>query len=326
MVRKKLSEVDFLRAIASLAVALFHLCCGNIHLFPRDNILKKISSHGYLGVEIFFMLSGFIICYSLSETYKLKNFKQFIIRRILRIEPPYIISIFLLLALNALSFKITGISNPVNWPNILLHFAYLNNFGFGNYINDVYWTLGIEFQFYLIIAMIFPFIKTLTQLTCVLIIFSTASLIPVPDKFIIITPFLPIFGLGILIYFYKIRNLIDYKLFFVITSLSLMQIYVYLGFSTFLACVFCILILLFWTYKHSLITFFSSISFSLYLTHTFIGGKVINLGLRFANTDFQRIALFLVALIVSIVFAYIFHILIEKPSLILSKKMKYTHK
>ncbi|MEO7214811.1 hypothetical protein [Mucilaginibacter sp.] len=42
--------------------------------------------------------------------------------------------------------------------SLLSHLAYLNNFTGAPYINPVYWTLGIEFQFYLFVALAFPVI------------------------------------------------------------------------------------------------------------------------------------------------------------------------
>jgi peptidoglycan/LPS O-acetylase OafA/YrhL len=47
-----------------------------------------------------------------------------------------------------------------DWVNIACHLAYLNNFVGGQYLNPEYWTLGIEFQFYLFLALCFPFFAT----------------------------------------------------------------------------------------------------------------------------------------------------------------------
>jgi peptidoglycan/LPS O-acetylase OafA/YrhL len=69
--------------------------------------------------------------------------------------------------------------------------------------------------------------------------------------------------------------------------------------------------------------FFSNISFSLYLTHTTIGGKIVNLGLRFVNSTAERYGLFLMALAASIAFAYLFYIVIEKKAIAAGKKIKY---
>src|ERR1700761_3968879 len=91
--KKQLPQIIFLRALAALMVCFFHLYCGNVHLFPQPGYLKSFFSYGYLGVPVFFMISGFIIPYSLPPAYKLKQFKTFFVKRIIRIEPPYIASV-----------------------------------------------------------------------------------------------------------------------------------------------------------------------------------------------------------------------------------------
>lgn len=321
--RTELNSVHFIRASASLSVCLFHLFCGNTNLFPSENIFKPILAFGHLGVIAFFMLSGFIICYALSPHYTYSNFTNFISKRILRIEPPYILSILLILVLNSLSSQITGLPYPINWWNILSHIAYLNNFVNGEYLNVVYWTLGIEFQFYFIIALIFPLIYNKTTLVLFMCGFIGLSCIPVYKETLTILPYLSIFGLGMLIYYFKTLKIIDFWLSLLLSVGLLTQINFYLGISAFLTCIFCSVILLFWEYKHRWIYFFSSISFSLYLTHVPIGGKVINLGLRFVDSLTERYILFITALVISVIFAHIFYIAIEKPAIRWSKKIQY---
>ena len=140
-------------------VCCFHLYCGNGNLFPVRNAVKEFFSYGYLGVEIFFLLSGFIVCYTIPPTYDIRNFKTFILKRIVRVHPPYLISIILVLLLNFASNYITKTAFNFSAKDILANLFYLPSVGVGKYLSPVYWTLGIEFQFYLIIALIIPFLK-----------------------------------------------------------------------------------------------------------------------------------------------------------------------
>jgi peptidoglycan/LPS O-acetylase OafA/YrhL len=318
-----LNEVHFIRAIASLSVCVFHLYGGNKNLFPADNTLKPLFAFGYLGVVLFFMLSGFIICYALSPLYRHADFKQFMFKRLVRIEPPYLLSIFLVLALNSLSYQITRSSNTINWLDVMAHLAYLNNFGAGEYVNVVYWTLGIEFQFYIIIGLIFPFMQNENTLGLFLLLFIALSCLPVFKTMSTILPYLSIFGLGILTYYYKMRKTVSFKFFILFAVALLIQLFFYQGIPVFAACTFGMLILLYWDYNNRLIRFFSGISFSLYLTHVTIGGKIINLGLRYVETLTDRYLLFITALGISIAFAWIFYRIIENPSILWSKKIKY---
>lgn len=322
--RKELNNVHFIRAIASLAVCMFHLFAGNRNLFPQPSLLKQTFSFGYLGVEIFFMLSGFIICFAIPKDYNLNDFKAFIIKRVLRIYPPYIISIIVVMLLNILSHHITELPNKIEWLNVLGNVLFLSSFGIGGeYLNVVYWTLGIEFQFYFIIGLVYPIIKNRKALILFFSILVTLSCIPLPKTMILIFPFLGIFGLGILIFYYQVKRIIGLTLFLSFSIILLIQIYFFLGLPVLFATILCILLLLFWNYNNRVINFFSAISFSLYLTHVTVGGKVVNLGLRFVDTLYERYLLFIFALVISIGFSYIFYLLIEKPAISWSKNIHY---
>jgi peptidoglycan/LPS O-acetylase OafA/YrhL len=66
-----LPQLNIIRAIASLGVAIFHL--GG----------KKISilNYGWLGVEMFFVLTGFVICWALPINYSIKDFRVFFLQK-----------------------------------------------------------------------------------------------------------------------------------------------------------------------------------------------------------------------------------------------------
>ncbi|TCD07719.1 acyltransferase [Pedobacter frigidisoli] len=139
-----INSADWIRAIAALMVTVFHL----------GGKTQPILNLGWLGVQAFFVLSGFIICWSLPMHYSYNNLARFIWKRVIRIEPPYIISIVLMIMLNFIIEK----NYQIDWLDIVAHLGYLNNFLSKDYLNPVYWTLGIEFQFYLFIAFMFPII------------------------------------------------------------------------------------------------------------------------------------------------------------------------
>jgi peptidoglycan/LPS O-acetylase OafA/YrhL len=141
----------------------------------------------------------------------------------------------------------------------------------------------------------------------------------------LIFQYLSIFGLGILTYFYQFKKQVSKLVYIAFCILFLVQIYIYQQPDVFWASAFTLLVLNFWNYNHGLLNFFSNISFSLYLTHTTIGGKIINLGLRFVNSTGERYLLFVLALCVSIVFAYLFYRLIEKPFTVMGKRIAYKY-
>lgn len=118
--------VEYLRGLAALSVTWFHLT--NTY---DPSWVQASGSFGWLGVEVFFVISGFIIPYSiyvLFPRYSLTDFPAFVMRRILRLEPPYLVSIMLVIGLwhiSAIFPGFTGAMPPVDPWQVLAHIAYL---------------------------------------------------------------------------------------------------------------------------------------------------------------------------------------------------------
>lgn len=91
----RINGIDFLRGIAALAVCWFHL---SGHYWVSEGALKASGQFGFLGVDVFFVVSGFVIPYSLYRAgYRLRNYPTFLLKRITRLDPPYIASIVFVL-------------------------------------------------------------------------------------------------------------------------------------------------------------------------------------------------------------------------------------
>ncbi|MEO6725174.1 MAG: acyltransferase family protein [Blastocatellia bacterium] len=105
---KRIHTLDALRGIASLAVCWFHLTNGNPAFLP-DGWLKLSGKFGWLGVEMFFVISGFIIPFSMRRAgYSIGDFPRFILKRIVRLDPPYLVAIVLTIGLAYLSSLAPG--------------------------------------------------------------------------------------------------------------------------------------------------------------------------------------------------------------------------
>jgi peptidoglycan/LPS O-acetylase OafA/YrhL len=207
---------------------------------------------------------------------------------------------------------------------VISHLAYINNFMPGTYVNVVYWTLGIEAQFYLLIAFLFPLMKASKRVLALLLTaFIAIACIPVAGSMSVILPFLSYFALGILLYFHKIKKAMPLPFFIAGCLLGLMQLYFYQDLPGTIAAALTICVILFWVHVNPLIKFLSTISYSLYLVHVPVGGKVINLGLRWVTSDLSKYALVILALSVSISAAFAFYKLVELPAFRLSKRFRY---
>ena len=152
-------ELDGLRALAIFAVFLMHLVDfgGAYHLLPKPSsslefCVNRISIAGGLGVALFFAISGFIISMPFQAALCLKkkpvSISTFYKRRLTRLEPPYLISLLILL----LARLWLGDEKPLELvKSFFLSAFYMHNItaGSASLINPVAWSLEIELQFYL---------------------------------------------------------------------------------------------------------------------------------------------------------------------------------
>ncbi len=116
-----------------------------------------IFDHGRLGVPIFFVLSGFVIAHSVSRyRVDLPFVGRFILRRSIRLDPPYWFSIAVVIGFGVLSRAINPakLYSPPTAGRFGAHLLYIYPFlGYPD-INPVYWTLVMEVQFYLIFCLL----------------------------------------------------------------------------------------------------------------------------------------------------------------------------
>lgn len=189
-IQKHIPELDGLRAIAVLSVIFAH--CASMFVLPEQIVEQKIwhvLMSGWIGVELFFVLSGFLITGILIDTFFIENrLKKFYIRRSLRIFPLY----YLLLTLCFIVFLFINSPVEISLGHSLLVFFYLGNleelFNFPRYyILNHTWSLAVEEQFYLIWPILFLYSHKygLSKYTCILgIIIVNASRI-----FLTVNPF-----------------------------------------------------------------------------------------------------------------------------------------
>lgn len=150
--RERLAGLDFLRGFAALWVLLFHY----IELVPaayRPPLSPYLLHVGWNGVDLFFVLSGFLIGGLLTAD-RGETRRGFLLRRAFRIYPAYLVVIVICLAWSR--------PHLVHEPDLLLaHLFMVHNLvpGFGGAINGVFWTLGSEFQFYLLAALLLGFVR-----------------------------------------------------------------------------------------------------------------------------------------------------------------------
>jgi peptidoglycan/LPS O-acetylase OafA/YrhL len=158
-----IAEIDGLRFIAIFVVVLFHLAVGLSIKSPAHyartsgNWLGAVAWNGFRGVELFFVISGFILAlpfagHSLKGRARV-DLRQYFLRRVTRLEPPYVLAMVLLFALHVL---VRDRSAAQLWPHLAAGLVYGHNLIFGteNLINNVAWSLEVEIQFYLLTPLL----------------------------------------------------------------------------------------------------------------------------------------------------------------------------
>lgn len=146
---KKLLGLDHLRAFAITYVILFHY-----QFFGHPTWVNKIAGFGWSGVDLFFVLSGFLISGQLFATItkgKQLSMKEFFIKRFFRIIPPFLVIVILYAALPAVR----------EWGRLSPLWRYLSftlNFGldlrkYGTFSHA--WSLCVEEQFYFVLPLMF---------------------------------------------------------------------------------------------------------------------------------------------------------------------------
>jgi peptidoglycan/LPS O-acetylase OafA/YrhL len=319
------SVLDSLRAFAAFSVCLFHFIY-TVTVFIDSELVKTLLSTAHYRVQMFFVISGFVIPWSLFHSdYSIKNYFTFSLKRFIRLETPYIVSLMLAIALTYLPTISPHYNNVDITPTtnqIVLHFGYLIPFVEGqHWIRPVYWTLAVAFQYYLSIGLLFPLIthkKIGWRIISYLILLS--------GPFIIkgyLPLYLPVFLFGIALFLFK-SMIIECKELFILTLAATFEIYLFHDLGTFIYVgITYIAILFFAEFKSKVLTFFGNISYSVYLFHSLTGMVILNYFSHIVTSPFYKFLLVILALAVTVFSSYIIYRLIELSSKRVSSKIKF---
>lgn len=313
----RIEIVQCLRGLAALSVCWFHFTNGNPH-FLAQGWLKSSGQYGWLGVEIFFVLSGFVVPYSLARAgyvWTMRNYGQFLWKRISRLDPPYVASIVLVLTLGyvaAFAPGYRGSSTSFSVLDILAHIGYLNAFLHKPWLNVVYWSLAIEFQYYLLIGLLFPLLLTNRRAHRVLLLSGLAlGALVVPGEGLIFR-FLFLFIMGFSVFqrrlgvIGRLELLVTLVIAVIGTSITIGAISAATGFAT-------SAIILGVEYSNRILDLFGQVSYSLYLVHVPIGGRIINIGDRIGGGLATKAMFLILAMACSLTVACAFYRWIELP-------------
>lgn len=181
--------IDILRGFAAYSVIMLHVIAHtNWTAYPQTGPLSWFRS-GSLGVDLFFVISGFVVYYNALDIFEQTGYRAFLIsfslRRFFRLYPLYAITL-----VASIYMSQRYILDAQNfWVHVLTHLTFIHSFNtdWFSSINGVNWSIAIEVHFYILIALLIAkirningFILLLTAL-CIGWIWRWASWQIVPD-------------------------------------------------------------------------------------------------------------------------------------------------
>lgn len=152
--KQHLAILDILRAVAALTVCLFHFN-------PRDGgLMSGLLEYGHYGVEVFFVISGFIIPLAMMwSRFDYRDTAHFLTRRGIRLYPAFAVVALFHLLFASYGFPLLGYgggSPDLTWSRALANFSLTADLSGESWYLPIFWTLSIEAQYYLCIVASFP--------------------------------------------------------------------------------------------------------------------------------------------------------------------------
>jgi len=277
---KRVLELDALRGLAALAVTIFHYTTHYEkeigHVVPPDYGFPA----GNYGVQLFFMISGFVIFMTLKNT---RNALDFVVSRFSRLYPMYWTAILLTVFI---VYTIGLPNQQASLPQVIVNFTMFQQILGVEHLDGSYWTLQVELFFYA--QMLFWFlIGKLDRIHIIVILWlAIAAIFGVTEQYgihishtareLLLARHIPFFAIGIM--FYRIhaqigRNASNYTMIAAcIATTAIARPHVYTW--TAVACTG-----IFWLFTQGHLkvlrarsfVFLGTISYSLYLLHQVIG-------------------------------------------------------
>ena len=221
--QKRFYEIDLLRFIAALSVVIFHYgfrgyATDDMTVMPYLS-LAPLAKYGYLGVQAFFMISGFVILVSASSG----GARRFIVSRTVRLYPAFWVCC-------SVTFIVTIIAGGERYSASLHQYAInmsmLNNYFDIESIDNAYWSLFVELKFYLLVMVVLLLRQThrakeLLGLWLAAVLFQHLGQVGFVEKYLI-PEYAPYFIAGAMFYIIHSEGFSAYNVFIILVNYLLM--------------------------------------------------------------------------------------------------------
>lgn len=312
-------HVESLRAIAALIVVAFHFITfsdAEGQLFKNET-LREIAGFGAQGVELFYIISGFVIYNSLSKRrFTLSNYPNYLQKRFLRIFPPFLCAV-LLICLTPLIWKA-----PYPYaPGQIVQNATLTVDLFGNteWLNPIFATLKVEFLFYLVIGLLAVFMMRNSWIYVSVVCLSLISVLFFPTVDLVHN--IPFFLIGIACS--RVYSGKEITVNYALILACCVMIGVLFPLEDLVISVAGVVFLLWVRIKSVWLEKIGQFSYSLYLVHGLSGGLFLYIAKSQKVIVLNPWVIVVLSTAVAIVSAYVFFLIIEKRAMRWSKRISY---
>jgi peptidoglycan/LPS O-acetylase OafA/YrhL len=327
----KIAIVETLRGLASLFVLFHHWGSTDAPGWIRSPVVGSFLDWLKVGVFIFFVISGFIMPYALYRgNYGLRNLPKFVLKRMVRLDPPYLLAILFCLVVSYLAslHPLSKVPFLLNGQNLGLHLLYLCPFFGQDWVTGgggVFWTLGIEFQYYLLLALILPLLSNSRRWVMwgTLVLFTSACIIwDNGFRWRFILPYTPFFAMGMITFWYYTGR-IQIRTYLVTLGLLAVLAAWRFELNQSVGPVIAALLMAFYRRPTAPLQFFGKISYSLYLFHFAIALRVVNYCDRFEWGHRWTWLIILGGCASCIALATLIYHFVERPSRDFSQRIRY---
>jgi peptidoglycan/LPS O-acetylase OafA/YrhL len=180
--RQHLGALTGIRGVAAWMVVLYHIRLNLTDILP-DGAIAALGK-GYLAVDLFFMLSGFVLWYNYAEKLRIVSIvsaADFLWRRLARVWPLHLFILTLYALLVLVLFKLDRSTDFYPLHEFPLHVFLLQNWGWTNDLawNHPAWSISTEFAAYLLFPLTVGLVRWASLPTAVIAAFAAALLLAV---------------------------------------------------------------------------------------------------------------------------------------------------
>ncbi|GAA4460257.1 acyltransferase family protein [Phytohabitans houttuyneae] len=198
----RLYVLDLLRFAAAMAIVGYHFIPTHPEVWSGDSSAFEVVAdplqYAWLGVEAFFVISGFVICMSSWG----RSLSRFFVSRVSRLMPAYMCAVLLTAA--AVSLEPLARERPQP-SHVLINLTMLQQFLNVPPVDSVYWTLFVELKFYLLFAIVVYFGVTYRRVVLFCLVWTVVALFAMYTgsgflRAVVEPSYAPLFVAGITLY------------------------------------------------------------------------------------------------------------------------------